>query len=360
MPAETAEFVGRGFPVEIGKIDRELKNVWKEGEGAMTRASLINFAIYSDLPGAFERNTDFIGEFTQDHACRAIVISANPRETQNRVLAWISAHCHVSRAGAKQVCCEQISFQLDGPSSKLIPNIVFSHLDSDLPLVFWWQGQIPDPIDDTLWKWIDRLIVDSAEWTEPAAEFHRLRASIEESDGRTTLCDLNWTRTFHLRDAIAHLFDYESVLKYLNTLDTLEVDHAPGARLTAMLVAGWFALQLGWTLEELGSSASTLRFTDAQHHEIKVRFNEVEGNVISRVHGQRGTGYFDVVWKPGANFLETSVQVPHEHCVRSRMMPASQVDQIDLVSDELSRGGRHKLYLRVLNFLDPVLPLAKV
>ena len=55
-----------------------------------------------------------------------IVIGADPSAKENRVEAWISAHCHVSRAGSKQVCSEQLSFLLEGPCTSLLPNIVFS------------------------------------------------------------------------------------------------------------------------------------------------------------------------------------------------------------------------------------------
>ncbi len=50
MPAIT-ETYSLGLPVEIGKIDSELKKLWEQGEGAMTRASLVNLAVYSETPG---------------------------------------------------------------------------------------------------------------------------------------------------------------------------------------------------------------------------------------------------------------------------------------------------------------------
>src|SRR5213075_3138067 len=51
MPA-AAETVSLGLPVAIDRIDRELKKLWSEGEGAMTRASLMNLAVYSEEPGS--------------------------------------------------------------------------------------------------------------------------------------------------------------------------------------------------------------------------------------------------------------------------------------------------------------------
>ncbi|HXX42026.1 MAG TPA: hypothetical protein VEI58_07150, partial [Chthoniobacterales bacterium] len=67
MP-EVAPSYSLGQPVEVGKIDKELKRLWQQGEGAMTRASLINLAIYSEAPDALEKNTPIIAKIAENHA----------------------------------------------------------------------------------------------------------------------------------------------------------------------------------------------------------------------------------------------------------------------------------------------------
>src|SRR6478735_9745509 len=153
MPA-APETYSLGAPVEIGKIDQELKKLWREGEGAMTRASLMNLAVYSEEPGSLNNNTQLMAKITENHACRAIVTEADCRSEDNRVDAWISAHCHVSSAGNKQVCSEQISFLLKGGCATQLPSIVLSNLDSDLPLYLWWQEEFREPVDPQLWTWV--------------------------------------------------------------------------------------------------------------------------------------------------------------------------------------------------------------
>jgi hypothetical protein len=147
----------------------------------MTRASLINLAIYSEAPESLPKNTQLISQITENHACRAIVIGANPAAKENRVEAWISAHCHVSRAGSKQVCSEQLSFLLEGRSANLLPNIVFSQLDSDLPLCLWWQDEFPDPMDSQLWAWVDRLIYDSQTWKDFQSQLRLVQTAQAEA-----------------------------------------------------------------------------------------------------------------------------------------------------------------------------------
>ena len=127
----------------------------------MTRASLMNLAVYSEEPGSLHENTrDHFQNHRGPRLPRHCHRSRIPSE-ENRVEAWISAHCHVSRAGSKQVCSEQISFLLKGACATLLPNIVFSNLDSDLPFYLWWQGEFHDPMDPQLWAWVDRFIYDS-------------------------------------------------------------------------------------------------------------------------------------------------------------------------------------------------------
>ena len=61
MPA-VAETFSLGAPVEIGRIEKELKKLWADSEAMMTRASLINLAVYSEAPGSLEKNTQVIAK----------------------------------------------------------------------------------------------------------------------------------------------------------------------------------------------------------------------------------------------------------------------------------------------------------
>src|SRR5256885_13142457 len=239
---DTAEDISPGRPVEIGKIDRELKKLWAQDGGAKTRASLINLAVYSEAPGSLPINTKMISEITQDHACRAIVIGANPGAKENRVEAWINVHCHVSHAGSKQVCSEQLSFLLEGPCARLLPNIVFSQLDSDLPLMLWWQGEFSDPMDPQLWAWVDRVVYDSQTWGDFRAQMQRVETAQKEAKQRIVLCDLNWTRLVQIRLALAQFFDHPASHAHFDKIENVEIEHAAGllssAGLPARLGAG--------------------------------------------------------------------------------------------------------------------------
>ena len=351
--SETIANLGAGLPVEVGRIERELKKLWEQSGGAATRASLINFAIYCEGADQMAKNTKLIAEFTQDHACRAILIGIERAATEPRVQAWISAHCHISRAGAKQVCCEQISFLIEGNSPEMIPNIVFSHLDSDLPLYLWWRGDFSREIDAQLWTWVDRLIFDSQKWGDAPAQLARLRGSLAQLRPRMILCDLNWTRLLHLRWAIAQLFDHPANRDELQKLMRVEVAYAPKHRTTAILLLGWLAAQLQWKLAEKLSAGFSLARGDGGRVEVTLR--EQPGATISECVLLSEAAIFRITRDgSGAEFFHSSTQNADGRKT-DHLVPAGKDDLIELLNEEIMRGGKHKVYLRALAAAEPLL-----
>jgi glucose-6-phosphate dehydrogenase assembly protein OpcA len=345
MPA-TAENYSPGLAVEIGKIDKELKKLWAQNDGALTRASLINLAVYSEAPGSLEKNTQLIAKVAENHACRALVIGADRNATENRVEAWISAHCHVS-AGTKQICSEQLSFLLEGPCANLLPSIVFSHLDSDLPLHLWWQGEFHDPMDPQLWAWVDRLIYDSYEWTNFDAQMRLVETAQHEAKERVVLCDLNWTRLDKLRFAVAQFFDHPASHHHFETIESARIDFAPGFRSAAVLLAGWLGAQLDW---KIGAQkrGNNFTFADTNGRKIAIALNESDGEPISRIVLTSKGIEFVISHAKGTDLLEVWRGKAGEKCAR-QLMPAGNNDPVRLVSDELNRGGPHHVYLHALN-----------
>ena len=346
MPAVT-ETYSLGQSVEIGKIHKELKKLWQEGEGAMTRASLINLAIYSEKPGSLEKNTQLIVRITESHACRALVIGANRKSKEDRVEAWVNAHCHVTRAGSKQICSEQISFSLEGPCVKLLPSIVFSHLDSDLPLYLWWQDDFPNPMDPQLWAWVDRLIFDSQIWQDFGAQMRLVETAQQEAKQRIVLCDLNWTRLDKVRQAIAQFFDHPASHHHFSKMENLTIDFAPGFKSTAILLIGWLAAQLKWKTNQQEMNGSC-RFLDADNRKIDIELREQGTQPIGEVVLNSRAVKFRVAPAHCGDLLEISRSGENETAL-PQMMPAQSNDPVDLMTQELLRGGPHRVYLRAVN-----------
>jgi glucose-6-phosphate dehydrogenase assembly protein OpcA len=346
MPA-IAETYSLGLPVEIGRIDQELKKLWQESEGAVTRASLANLAVYSEDAGSLEKNTQLMAKITENHACRAIVIEADCRAKENRVEAWISAHCHVSRAGSKQVCSEQISFLLKGMCTTLLPSIVFSHLDSDLPFYLWWQEEFREPMDPQLWAWVDRVIYDSQAWNDFRAQMRLVESAQQEARQRIVLCDLNWTRLDNVRFALAQFFDHPASHHHFAKMTKVRIDFAPGFRSTAVLFAGWLAAQLNWRAEKTDVD-DKLQFFAPSEQKIDVQLRERPGEAIGEVALETSEVEFLVTHAKCGDLLEVSRGKPGEKQM-PQLMPAGKNDPVSLMSAELMRGGPHHVYLHAVN-----------
>ena len=346
MPPAT-ETYSLGTPVEIGKIEQELKKLWQEGEGAMTRASLMNLAVYSEVPGSLQDNTQLMAQITENHACRAIVIEADCHAGDNQVNAWISAHCHVSSVGSKQVCSEQISFLLKGGCTTQLPSIVLSNLDSDLPLCLWWQEEFREPMDPQLWAWVDRVIYDSHGWTDFRSQTRLLELMQQEANQHVVLCDLNWTRLDNLRFALAQFFDHPASHHRLAKISKVRIDFAPGFRSTAIMFLGWLGAQLNWHVDEVKSSGQ-LRFIGASTRQINVDLREREGQPVHEIALTSGDVEFRVTYADCGDLLEVSRLQKDEHR-GAQLMPAGNNDSVGLISEELIRGGPHRVYLNALS-----------
>jgi glucose-6-phosphate dehydrogenase assembly protein OpcA len=342
-----AENYSLGLQVGIDKIDSELKKLWAQSEGAMTRASLVNLAVYSEVPGSLEKNTQLIAKITENHACRAIVIGADCKSKENRVDAWISAHCHISRAGSKQICSEQISFRLEGPCTSLLPSIVFSHLDSDLPFYLWWQSEFREPMDRQLWAWVDRVIYDSQTWKDFRAQMRLVESAQKEAKQRIVLCDLNWTRLDRIRFALAQFFDHPASHHRFAKIKKGRIDFAPGFRSTAVLFAGWLAAQLNLRIENR-KGGGLLQFINLIGYKIDIELRERAGEPIGEIVLNSREVEFVVSRAKCGDLLEVSRGKRGEKRM-PQLMPAGSNDPVSLMSEELMRGGPHHVYLHAVN-----------
>ncbi|MDR3404953.1 MAG: glucose-6-phosphate dehydrogenase assembly protein OpcA [Chthoniobacter sp.] len=348
MPA-TFDSTSLGEPVAVGQIGRELKKIWDVGEGTLTRASLINFAVYCRSTEALLENTELISEFTRTHACRALVICVVRNAPAPHASAWVNAHCHLS-GGTKHICCEQISFLLEGEIKGRFTNIVFSNLDSDLPLYFWWQGDISENLNPHLWAWIDRLIVDSIAWRDPKAQFARLRASLAEAKSQLALRDLNWTRSLALRQAISQIFDHPENLPHLLRLRRVSMLHAPQNRSTALFFIGWLAGQLHWKLK----SASPIVFADSDGGEITIELQASNSAGLSRVTLASDDATFALRTEAKSTFFHATFNLPGGHTYHA-LYPGCADSILNLLDEEMGRANTSAIYLRSLSLIESLL-----
>ena len=352
MPASMT--ISPGLPVEVGDIDRQLGELWNASDAGKVRASLVNLVVYSESPDAIAENTPLLAELASDHAFRALLVQANPRAARTEVKAWITAHCHRRESGGpKEICSEQITFLLDGRAAGRLANIVFSHLDSDLPLCFWWQGELHPEPEPQLWTRVDRLIVDSHSWMRAGPQFAMLRDVESLGAGRCAVCDLNWTRLFHLRYAVAQIFDLPAAREKLPRLHNVKIRYLAGYRLTALQMLGWLASRLGWHLEEDGGRSFFRRLDGGEADFCLCEEQSTSGPVAAVELGFPGATATAKRAKNGDFYLIDFAS--DAGTSTSQMLPTGRDKISDILLSELGRVGRHPLYWPAIRAIEPLI-----
>ncbi len=334
---QTEDHPELGIEVPISQIDHELKKLWEQDE-ARTNASLMNLVVYTEESGGLTRNSRIINDLTRENACRAILVEIN-RDEEASLRAWITAHCHLSH-GKKSVCCEQIAFRLTGRVPGRFRNTVFAHLNSDLPLIFWWQGELSDVFTERLASVMDRLIVDSSRWADVRHSFARLEEALEGNPA-LVIQDLAWTRCWQYRVSIAGLFDDSLAQAMLSEVSKVEIKHHAKDRNTALQLLAWLAVQAGW--EWTGG----LEFRTRGGQVIQGNLEASEDSAtIAGIEISSSTTAVRVQRETGAAHLLREVSSGAYHV--SSLSPADPESSEGLVAQQLSRGGKNSLFLKIL------------
>jgi glucose-6-phosphate dehydrogenase assembly protein OpcA len=339
-PEHSMDLSSLGKQVDVASIDLELRR-FREQDQARTHASLVNLVVCSEEPGSMVRNSEMVSQLTRDHACRSILVEMNRRAAEPSVKAWVTSHCHLS-GGQKSVCCEQIAFLLAGRATGRLRNRVFAHLIPDLPLVFWWQGELSDVLTDDLIGAIDRFVFDSASWADPLSSFLRID-SLCHAHSDLILNDHEWSRTWQFRAGTAAVFDDIAAQALLPKVGEVEIVHHPAHRTAALLFLSWLATQAGWKDgAEIGRS-----FVGANGQTICASLREdVLGRPVSEFVLRACDGSVRMVHDREADRIERCIEMPTHRIVSHA--PADPVLPVELFAAQLARGGRNLLLRKLL------------
>ncbi|MAB75211.1 MAG: hypothetical protein CMO47_01965 [Verrucomicrobiales bacterium] len=347
-----------GQPVEISRVEKELQQLFFEGatEGpdvvGAARASLINLALYNEKQSGLEEDASILAELTSEASCRSLLINADPAADEITAQAWVQVHCQIDRSGRKTVCTEQISFYLTGDSPGMLRNMVFSHLDSDLPLAFWWRGDFSEAFEEGLYSRIDRLMFDSETWDSPRDEFFRLQSAQADQPAPFVMHDLAFTRMNSIRHAIANAFDRPAVNQQLASLGEISMRYASGYRMSAVYLAAWLSVRLGAEIDFSQSKDGQYRFAGTRP-DVPANFTvAIEPLIDDRL----GTVEVDFQLKGARveisrcqtrDFIRTLTFLPD--CPTTEdWLPAKKLTDVTLVKDVLNRAGRNRTFSLVL------------
>lgn len=353
-----------GQPVEISRIEKKLQQLFMDGSEdgvGVARASLINLALYSEDQSHLEEDASVLAELTSESACRSLLINADTHASEMTAQAWVQVHCQIDRSGKKTVCTEQISFFLTGDSPGMLRNIVFGHLDSDLPLAFWWRGEFSDAFERGLYSRIDRLLFDSECWESPRNQFIRLIAAQGETSSPFVMHDLAFTRLNSIRQAVANAFDRPGVAGQIPSLSEVKLRFAEGYRMSAIYLAAWIASRLGVSLDSNQSKPERYVFVSNRKGAPSTFALEVSGLDPDRkgtveVDFELAEAKVEISRCQTRDFMRTLTH--RSDCSTDEdWLPAKKLTDVALVGDILNRAGRNRTYSEVLPMVQEILTL---
>jgi glucose-6-phosphate dehydrogenase assembly protein OpcA len=231
--------------VDVSAIREEMTKLWKEAAGPtkdeaapVTRACLVNLVVWSWGDASAGDLADTIARVVQVHPARVLLMEIEPGAPADRLEAWISAHCTIPRAGARQVCCEQVTLKASADASRHLPGLLGALRSSNLPVCLYLAGEptLADQAFRRLAVVADQLLVDTGSLAkEELEQLLDLAGSLK----RTRLGDLNWRRLRPFQDQIAAFFDPSTFRPRIPHVSAVETAGGPGTEASARLLAGW-------------------------------------------------------------------------------------------------------------------------
>jgi glucose-6-phosphate dehydrogenase assembly protein OpcA len=168
----------------------------------------------------------------EEHPSRTVIMTPEPRRKEG-LDARVNIVVHEVEDTDRFIAAEVIELRLKGSRSRAPGSIAVPLLIPDLPAFCRWRGEPAwgSPELEQLASAVDRLIVDSTEWTGLPAANRKLAGLFD----RVAVSDLAWTRTVAWRARLAALWPG------IKRVKTLEVTGPQGE---ALLLAGWLRSRL--------------------------------------------------------------------------------------------------------------------
>jgi len=172
------------------------------------------------------------------HPSRAIVLVPGGADGEDDLCARVQVAAYPLGPERRHVAAEIVELRLGRRRAQSPASIVMPLLITGLPVFSRWRGRpaFGERELQELMSLVDRFIVDSREWDDPAADYPRLA----ELFGATAVSDIVWRRTLPWRLELAR--DWPAIG---DCRDLAVTGPAPDAH----LLAGWLRSRLGHDLE---------------------------------------------------------------------------------------------------------------
>lgn len=357
--------VGGGERISVDHITRELHRLWsnisrqvEEKSGQIPlRTSILTLVVVAR--GRLEMRTahDVLHALAEQLPSRAIVIEIGRPEIA--LDASISANCRMLTAG-RATCYEVIEIRVPSDQLAAMPSLLVPLELYDVPSFMWWVGDVDFSSVDflRLSQSAERIIVDSSRFDAAPDALSDFEAFLD-GDILCTGTDLNWARSTSWRELIAQSFDHPLTQGLLDRIQRVEIGYDPSAEAQALLIAGWLATRLNWsisgataTLNETTlrlrsrTSEVTVTLTNTASSGVGLRSVRIlagSGNRSARIAVRRRSDDLAAV------AVEAAGMPRQERVVRDR-----QPQLHELIGKELLIDSRDRVFDEALDFVSGV------
>lgn len=271
--------------LDVEVVERQLAELWKQTSGgvgptddfAVLRARVANLLIYVGNQALLTEVDGIVAELTAMHPSRVLLMLGEKQTADRDIEMSVETFCQTDkRTGEKRLCCEQITMKASGNFVRELPSAALPLVVPDLTTFLWWRHALgpnserPEKVFGDLLRASDRLILDSAEFADPGSDLLALSKLFDDKIyAHVGISDLNWARLTSWRALLAGFYDVPAYQPFLERIERVRIDYiAPGMSPAAvapqaLLIAGWLASRLGWSLTSDQTPAAndvTLRF----------------------------------------------------------------------------------------------------
>lgn len=233
-------------------IERDLTGLWKSGDegpiSGLRRIYTTNLVAYASDHEDGYRVEGILGDLVQYHPGRYILVRPAADTAEAPLRYYVSGRCLFWNDPEKKVCCDIVKLVAQKEVIENLYGFVFSILVPDLPVEFWWPGDLPyyNSFFEHMAEQATRVWVDSSKFKDPIQSVGRLATFWHKRYPRTILADMNWIRIQRWQALLAELFDGEWA-KYLQQIKQVTIEYGEGSTpLRSFYLASWMAAQLGW------------------------------------------------------------------------------------------------------------------
>lgn len=359
--------------IDVGKLEKELATMWKPAdetkeaasESGVTRACALNLLVYSSVMDDRSEMEEMLDEVCEHHPSRTLWLMADREAAEPSLDAYVSTRCRMLGGGRRQICGEQVTIEAAGAALDMVGSAIAPLLVPDVPVFLWWKD-IPhyeDSLFNRMVTMSDRIVIDSAFFDHPYEDMRRLAHILREGEPAMTVSDLNWGRLTAWRTLMASFWDVPDYLSHLGKVNSIVIEYDPPdvaleeIAPKALLVVGWLASRLGWSVMEKVSSPENKGASFKLHaggRDISLSLKPAEGEwqfdgmlVSLTMSASESGAEFRVAFSEDRQRLETEASVGGSLAV-GRVLSYDQKTEGQRLSRELGLLQRDVIYEEAL------------